>query len=75
MTEKQINKLQISIGQALAETGGTVKLIRVRFLAGIIGQVISMYTVFGSLVQLKTRYLFKCLNSKASWNARVLLSL
>lgn len=35
------------------------------------GQIISMQTVLGKIVQLKTRELYKCILTAASWNAPV----
>ena len=49
-------------------------LIKVRFIACIIGQIISIQTVLGKIVQLKTRELFKSIMSRASWNAPIILA-
>ena len=40
------------------------------------GQIISLHvqSVIGNKVRLRTREMFKCINSRASWNAPVLVS-
>ena len=50
------------------------KVIPVRELAGVAGQVISMQSAVGMIIQLRTKEMFKCINSKASWNAPVIVS-
>ena len=74
ITERRIRNLKDSINQLLCVIHKPFTLLRVRLLANILGQIASMHTVFGSLVQLKARETFKCVNSRASWNSRVLLS-
>lgn len=49
-------------------------LFSARYVAGIVGQLISMQSIVGSLARLRTRALYACLLSRASWNARVRLS-
>ena len=49
-------------------------LVKVRLLACIVGQIISMQAVLGKNIQLKTRDLYRCIMSRASWNAPVMLA-
>ncbi|XP_069104365.1 LOW QUALITY PROTEIN: uncharacterized protein [Argopecten irradians] len=49
-------------------------LFSARYVASIVGLVISMQSVIGSLVRLRTRELSACLLTRASWNAGVFLS-
>ena len=49
-------------------------IILVRALASVTGQIISLQSVIGNKVRLRTREMFKCINSRASWNAPVLVS-
>ena len=46
-------------------------LLPVRFLASVVGQIISLQTVLGKCVSMKTRYLYKCILTRASWNSPV----
>lgn len=47
--------------------------VTARSLAGLIGQIISMQCGLGSVVRLRTRALYKCLLTKASWDAPVMI--
>ncbi|XP_060081899.1 uncharacterized protein LOC132561188 [Ylistrum balloti] len=49
-------------------------LLSARYIAGIVGQVISMQGVVGHVARLRTRELYRCVLARASWNARVLLT-
>ena len=49
-------------------------LVRVRALASVVGQIISMQVVFGKLVCLRTRALYECIISRASWKALVMVT-
>ena len=48
-------------------------LVKARRLASIIGQIISMQGGIGPLVRLRTRYLYNCLEKRASWDSCVLV--
>ena len=49
-------------------------LFRSRFVACIVGQIISMQAVLGPLVRLKTKILYNCILLRASWNSLVALT-
>ena len=49
----------------------TMFLIHVKYLANLIGQIVSMQSVFCGKTRLMTRYMYKCIDSRASWNAPV----
>ncbi|XP_033732588.1 uncharacterized protein LOC117322003 [Pecten maximus] len=49
-------------------------LFSARYVAGIIGRIISMQTVIGCRARLSTRELYTCLLSRVSWNACVMLT-
>ncbi|XP_033758108.1 uncharacterized protein LOC117340457 [Pecten maximus] len=49
-------------------------LFSARYIASIVGLVISMHSVIGSMVRLRTRELSASLLTRASWNAGVFLS-
>lgn len=46
----------------------------VRLIACLTGQIISMQAVFGNVVRIMTRFLYFCVETRASWNSKVLLS-
>lgn len=50
------------------------RYIHVKVLACIVGQIISMQMVIGHVTRLKTRALYECIISRASWNSIVLIS-
>ena len=64
ITPKRINKIVESIDRALGKLQKN-KLTPVRELAGISGQVISTQIAVGKIVQMRTRELFICINSRA----------
>ena len=75
IADERIKKLEISIDSVLSVIANSkMPLIKVRFIACIIGQIISMQTVLGKIVQLKTRELYKSIMSRASWNAPIMLA-
>ncbi|XP_021341945.1 uncharacterized protein LOC110442586 [Mizuhopecten yessoensis] len=49
-------------------------LFSVRYVAALVGRIISMQGVVGSVARLRTRALYTCVLSRASWNARVMLT-
>ena len=49
-------------------------LFRVRFLASIVGQLISMHAVISDTVRQSTRFLYDCPFGRASWQACVRLT-
>ena len=75
VTDERVSRLEKSLQSLLSTVNACkVNLVRVRFLACIVGQVICMQAVFGKIVQLKTRSLYKCIQSRASWDAPVSLT-
>jgi hypothetical protein len=50
------------------------RLVSVKFLASIIGQIISIQSVMGEEVRLRTRYAYECILERASWKAPVQVS-
>jgi len=49
-------------------------LVSSRFLASVIGQIISMQFVLGGKVRMLTRHMYNCVLSRASWNAPILVT-
>lgn len=51
------------------------QIILVRVLAGVTSQIISLQTLIGNKVRLRTRELFNCISARASWNAPVIVTM
>ena len=45
-----------------------------RFTASVAGQIICMQMVLGKIVRLRTRQLYKCIDTRLSWDAPVYIS-
>lgn len=72
VTEDRIERLELSMESVfLIISNSKTPLVKVRLLACILGQIISMQTVLGKMVQLRTRELYRCILSRPSWNAPV----
>ena len=72
ITEERITRLETTIESIMFQIKtDKLNVVSVRFLASIVGQIISLQNVFGKLVSRMTRYLYKCIISRASWNAPV----
>ncbi|XP_052103494.1 uncharacterized protein LOC127736976 [Mytilus californianus] len=71
VNEDRIMKTEKKIRSLIEETNEGVDFFGSRFLASIVGQLISMQIVIGDLVRLNTRYLYDCIMSRASWDAPV----
>ena len=48
-----------------------MQIIPVRFLASVVGQIISLQNILGGLVCLKTRFLYQCIDSRIGWESYV----
>ena len=76
ITKERIKKLEFSLDSVLSVIANSkMPLVKVRFIACIIGQIILMQTVLGKVVQLRTRELYKSIMSRASWNAPIMLAI
>ena len=75
ISNERIGRFEKSLESAMFQFGvSEMKLIPVKFLASIVGQIISLQSVIGDKVRLRTRDLFACINSIASWHAPVIVS-
>ncbi|KAL5005756.1 hypothetical protein ScPMuIL_016914 [Solemya velum] len=70
----RIEKAENTIRNLCAEISNGKLLLKARFLASVIGQLISMQIVLGDKVRLHTRYLYESLLRRASWDAPVKIS-
>ncbi|XP_041453613.1 uncharacterized protein LOC121406809 [Lytechinus variegatus] len=74
ITETRMQKCKKSIEDVLTKIQKGKYIIPVRTLASVAGQIISMQPAIGTIVQLKSKEIFKCINNRASWNAPVLVT-
>ena len=72
--QERIDSLTYNLRTVIEKVKEGQVLFYARFLAKIVGQIISTKAVFGNVVRLYTRSLYQCILDKASWNAKVKLS-
>ncbi|KAL5010755.1 hypothetical protein ScPMuIL_013060 [Solemya velum] len=72
ITEDRLQRLSLALEnpEQAQNRGG---LVRARFLASVIGQIISMQAGMGSVVRFHTHCMYKCLLTRSSWNASIFL--
>lgn len=71
-TEKRIARIENAIDSLFFQLkADRVQIIPVRFLASVVGQIISLQNVLGGLVCLKTRFLYQCIDSRIGWESYV----
>ena len=74
VTNERICRTESLLNELITEvTDGNV-ILPVRKIARIIGQLISMQSAVGHLVRLRTRSLYICVQTRASWDAPVMVS-
>ena len=49
-------------------------LFKVRFIASIVGQIISTQAVLGDQSRLRTRYTYECILNRVNWNSVIMIS-
>lgn len=74
ITEDRIERLKSSLEFVHLKVMKNKMFFQVKELAKIMGQIISMKAVIGNTVRLKTRYLYDCIMSRASWHSKVKMS-
>ncbi|MCG7875782.1 MAG: reverse transcriptase domain-containing protein [Candidatus Thiodiazotropha endolucinida] len=75
ITEERIKRLETAIDSMIYQIDkDQYNLIHVKVLASVVGQIISLQNVVGTKVRLLTRHMYKCILSKASWNAPVVIT-
>lgn len=75
ITEERIRRLEIALESLLCQTErDQYSLIHVKVLASVVGQIISLQHVVGKKVRLLTRQMYKCILSRASWNAPIVVT-
>jgi hypothetical protein len=74
ISNERVDRLINVIEKTLLHFRKDKVLYRATFVSGFVVQIISMQAVFGSLVRLRTRELFKCIVLRASWKSLVALT-
>ena len=71
VTEQRVSKLKSSIDLLRKDN---CKILKVRDVASVVGQVISLTPCVGSVAKIMTRALYTVVNQKQSWDSQVELS-
>ncbi|VDI76235.1 Hypothetical predicted protein [Mytilus galloprovincialis] len=74
ITQERVDRLLLSIVKILDGVSKGKILYRAKLVDCIVGQIISMQVVFGSLVRLRTRELYQCTVLRTSWKSLVALT-
>ncbi|XP_053379803.1 uncharacterized protein LOC128548571 [Mercenaria mercenaria] len=72
VSDERIHSLECSIDSVLFQIyKDRFSVVPVRVLAAVVGQIISLHSVLGKAVSLRTKYLYGCILARASWNSPV----
>ena len=75
ISDERIERLEMSVKSMLFQVSrDDMHYVPVRVLASLVGQIISLQSVVGKVVCRHTKYLYRCIESRASWNSKVLVS-
>ncbi|XP_060569538.1 uncharacterized protein LOC132727948 [Ruditapes philippinarum] len=74
VTDNRIQKTELLLKGFIEKIRKGCVLFPVRSVARLIGQLISMQSAIGQLVRLRSRALYNCVTSRASWKAPVLIT-
>lgn len=74
VTPTRVKRLIICVSNVFESYEAGLIWFDVTNIVSVVGQIISMQTVFGSVVRLRTRYLYFCIMNHSSWNSSVMLS-
>ena len=75
ITDERISRLEKAIGSLMFQVrADKLQIVPARFLASVVGQIVSMQHVFEGLVCLKTRALYHCIDSRLGWDSCVFVS-
>jgi len=72
--DDRLVRFEALLHEMLALVARGILFVAARVLACLIGQLMSMKTVVGSMVRLRSRGLYACVEQRASWNAQVKIS-
>ena len=75
LSDERIGRLEKHIDSILFEIlHDSYPIIHVRTLASVIGQIISLQSVLGKYVSLRTPNLYNCISARISWNSLIRVS-
>ena len=75
ITDDRVKRLELTCKSMLYQLGTQkLRILPARFAASVAGQIISMQSVLGKVVRLKTRELYKCIDTRLSWDSPVFIS-
>ena len=75
IAEKRILRLENAIDSLLFQMQTEkVWIVPVRFLASVVGQIVSLQQVFEGLVCMRTRALYHCIDSRLGWESCVFVN-
>ena len=75
ITKDRIKRIQMALHSFLTQLQNQdLSIVSAKFAASIAGQIISTQLVLGKIVRLKTRELYKCIDSRLSWESPVFIS-
>ena len=73
VSQARIDRLLSSLDQVITQVCRSQVCVKARRLASIASQIISMQIAVGAVARLRTRSVFFCLQTRASWEAPVLI--
>ena len=73
VSQARIDRLLSSLDQVITQLCRSQVCVKARMLASIAGQIISMQIAVGAVARLRTRSVFFCLQTRASWEDPVLI--
>eukprot|EP00057_Strongylocentrotus_purpuratus_P017653 XP_011672127.1 PREDICTED: uncharacterized protein LOC105442056 isoform X3 [Strongylocentrotus purpuratus] len=71
ISQRRVGKLKKNIENLLDRMQSNNDIVHVKELARVAGQISSMHTAMGQIVQIRTRNICNSLNTKASWQAPI----
>ena len=74
ITTKRIEKLKDFLASLIEKYNSGIVLFKVRFIASIVGQIISTQAVLGDQLSLRTRYTYECILNRVNWNSVIMIS-
>ena len=75
VSEDRIDMIEKSISSTMFQLEqNTHGILNVRVLASLVGRIISLQLLLGNITRLRTRELYNCIITRASWNAPILVS-
>ena len=71
LTEERALKLMKSLDKLITQLRDGDRVVAVKVLAVVVGQLISAQPVFGLMVRLRTRQTYECIQERLSWYSKV----